>query len=159
MSDESAAPDAGSTHDVVTTVRELIDLMAAGGISELDVATGDLSIRLRTPTVAAGTMPMAVMTPSVPASEPPAQPAGHVITSPMIGTFYAAPAPGEPDFVAVGDHVEAGQVIGIVEAMKIMNEIVADKSGTIVEMLVANAQPVEFGSPLARMSLEGLSPA
>jgi acetyl-CoA carboxylase biotin carboxyl carrier protein len=66
----------------------------------------------------------------------------------MIGTFYAAPGPGEAPFVAIGDEVEVGQVIGIVEAMKIMNEIIADRAGVVTELLVDNAQAVEYGSPL-----------
>ena len=77
---------------------------------------------------------------------------GHVVTAPMIGTFYASPSPGEAPFVSVGDSVETGQVIGIIEAMKIMNEIAADRSGTISEVFAANAQPVEYGSPLIRIN-------
>jgi acetyl-CoA carboxylase biotin carboxyl carrier protein len=80
---------------------------------------------------------------------------GHVVKAPMIGTFYASPAPGEPPFVHLGDHVSAGQTIGIIEAMKIMNEIVADRSGIVAEILAANAQAVEYGSPLLRLELEG----
>ena len=77
---------------------------------------------------------------------------GHVVTSPMIGTFYSASAPGEPAYVQVGDEVETGQVVGIIEAMKIMNEITADKSGVVVEILANNAEAVEYGSPLIRIS-------
>lgn len=79
-------------------------------------------------------------------------PAGHVITSPMIGTFYSASAPGEPPFVNIGDEVETGQVVGIIEAMKIMNEITVDKSGVVVEIMVDNAEAVEYGTPLIRIS-------
>ena len=70
----------------------------------------------------------------------------------MIGTWYSASAPGEPAFVQIGDEVESGQVIGIIEAMKIMNEITADKSGVVVEIMVENAEAVEYGSPLVRIS-------
>ena len=74
-----------------------------------------------------------------------------MITAPMIGTFYSAPAPGDSPFVQVGDEIEVGQVIGIIEAMKIMNEIIADRSGIVVEVLAESAQAVEYGSPLVRL--------
>ncbi len=74
------------------------------------------------------------------------------ITSPMVGTFYSAPAPGEPPFVSVGDRIRTGQTVCIVEAMKLMNEIEADLAGEIIEILVENAQPVEYGQPLMRVN-------
>lgn len=77
----------------------------------------------------------------------------HIVTSPMIGTFYAAPAPGEPAFVKVGDQVAQGDTIGIVEAMKIMNEIAADRAGRVVEVVATNGETVEYGSPLVRIDL------
>ena len=102
--------------------------------------------------------PMPGMAPSVehdlgstPIDEP-AEKDGHVVTSPMIGTFYSASAPGEPAYVQIGDEVETGQVVGIIEAMKIMNEITADQSGVVTELLVDNAEAVEYGSPLIRIS-------
>ena len=73
------------------------------------------------------------------------------MTAPMIGTYYASPSPGDPPFVQVGDAVEVGQTIGIIEAMKIMNEIAADRNGVVAEVLVANSQAVEYGSPLIRI--------
>lgn len=140
------------TSEMIESVRELIAMMSRGGISELDLTTGDVSIRLRgqsatttAPVPAAG--PVATAT----SSAVPDEPEGNIITSPMIGTFYAAPSPGEAAFVKIGDEIEVGQVIGIIEAMKIMNEITADHSGVIVEALVQNAQPVEYGSPLFRV--------
>ena len=81
-----------------------------------------------------------------PAEEPVVQ--GKTVTSPMVGTFYRAPNPGAEPFVKVGDHVEAGQTLGIIEAMKLLNEIEAETSGTVKEICVENAQPVEFGQPL-----------
>jgi len=75
----------------------------------------------------------------------------ETIVAPMVGTFYAAPRPGADPFVRVGDHVEPGQVVAIIEAMKVMNEIVAERAGTIVEILVENGQPVEYGQPLMRL--------
>ncbi len=74
------------------------------------------------------------------------------ITAPMIGTFYSSPSPGEPPFVRLGDRIEAGQVVGIIEAMKIMNEIVADRPGIVADIMVENAQAVEYGSPLLRLT-------
>src|SRR5262245_57130473 len=129
--------------------------MRTNGLTELDVSAGSVSIRLRTSKGTGGSkrhIPSSdgKLEPSPPTPEV----AGHVVTAPMIGTYYASPAPGEPPFVRVGDHVEAGQTIGIIEAMKIMNEIVADHAGVVVEVLVANAQAVEYGSPLLRLDLE-----
>jgi len=76
---------------------------------------------------------------------------GHVVAAPMIGTFYASPSPGDPPFVEVGDSVEVGQTIGIIEAMKIMNEITSDRAGVVAEVLARNAEAVEYGSPLIRI--------
>jgi acetyl-CoA carboxylase biotin carboxyl carrier protein len=86
-----------------------------------------------------------ITTPATPVEE------GYVVTAPMIGTYYSAPAPGEAPFVKVGDRVEVGQVVGIIEAMKIMNEISSDRSGIVKELLVSNAQAIEYGSPLIRL--------
>jgi acetyl-CoA carboxylase biotin carboxyl carrier protein len=147
-----------ATDEVIDAVRELITMMSKGGISELDLSTGDVTIRLRGASagvaVAPAPHPVEHFTPDALAAET----AGYVITAPMIGTFYSAPAPGEAPFVQVGDEVEVGQVIGIIEAMKIMNEIIADKAGVVSETLVENAQPVEYGSPLLRLteSADGL---
>lgn len=145
------ATDSGDAAELVGTVSALIDLMAAGGITELDVSTGSLAIRLRGGVVEpVVSTPVAVVAPATPPVEqPPAN--EHLITAPMIGTFYISPAPGEPPFVHPGDHVDAGQTIGIIEAMKIMNEIVSDIAGTVVEILVHDAEAVEYGHPLMRV--------
>ena len=134
-------------------VRSLVGMMRGGSITELDVAFGSVSIRLRGQHATAGSAAVAV--PAIPTTDalPPVAAAEHVITAPMIGTFYAAPSPGEPPFVEVGDPIEVGQVVGVIEAMKIMNEIVADATGVVTAILVANAQPVEYGSPLIRLGL------
>ncbi|HEX2281641.1 MAG TPA: acetyl-CoA carboxylase biotin carboxyl carrier protein [Thermomicrobiales bacterium] len=141
-----------STQELIGAVRELISLMGKGGISELDLTSGDVSIRLRgAATSAAPASP--TTTPNGEGSSGTApENEGHVVTAPMIGTFYSAPSPGEDPFVQIGDEVEVGQVIGIIEAMKIMNEIVADKPGVVAEILVENAQAVEYGSPLVRLT-------
>jgi acetyl-CoA carboxylase biotin carboxyl carrier protein len=142
-------PIVSGSDTLIGTVRELITMMGKGGISELDLSTGDMTIRLRGQSA------------SVPVSSPPGQAPvvesndeepGHVVTSPMIGTYYSAPSPGEAPFVHVGDEVEVGQVVGIVEAMKIMNEIISDRAGVVLEVMVENAQPVEYGSPLIRLA-------
>ncbi|PTB87592.1 acetyl-CoA carboxylase biotin carboxyl carrier protein, partial [Pseudidiomarina aestuarii] len=88
--------------------------------------------------------------PAPAASAPVAEPeiSGHVMRSPMVGTFYAAPAPGSPDFVTVGQQVKAGDTLCIVEAMKMMNQIEADKGGVVKQIMVENGEPVEFDQPL-----------
>jgi acetyl-CoA carboxylase biotin carboxyl carrier protein len=77
--------------------------------------------------------------------------AGHIVTAPMVGTYYRSTSPSDPPLVQVGDRVDAGQLIGIIEAMKIMNEITADRSGTVLEVIAQNATAVEYGSPLIRL--------
>jgi acetyl-CoA carboxylase biotin carboxyl carrier protein len=143
--------------DVTAAVRELVELMRNNGLAKVDVVAGDVSIKLQA--VGAGqTAPIVVTAtkenqPPAPV-EPAEEPKGHLVTAPMIGTFYTSPSPGDPPFVQVGDHVDAGQIIGIIEAMKIMNEISADRSGIVAEFLVSNAQAVEYGSPLLRVMPE-----
>ena len=140
-------------------LKTLIDLVAESGISELEVTEENDKVRIvnkvQTVAVAAPVAaPVAVAAAPVaptaseaaPAAEPMVQ--GTTVTSPMVGTFYRAPNPGAEPFVKVGDHVEAGQTLGIIEAMKLLNEIEAETSGTIKEICVENAQPVEFGQPL-----------
>ena len=150
--DDQKNQPSGATDGVINSVRELITMMSKGGINELDLSTGDVTIRLRSNSgVAMMTSSAAMSTQYVIESAVDEEPEGNVIKAPMIGTYYSAPAPGEPPFVQVGDEVVVGQVIGIIEAMKIMNEIVADHAGFIAETLVENAQPVEYGSPLLRV--------
>lgn len=144
-------------------LKTLIDLVAESGISELEVTEENDKVRIvnKVQTVAVqapvvASVPAApavtaapaapVAQPSAPAAEPAIQ--GTTVTSPMVGTFYRAPNPGAEPFVKVGDHVEVGQTLGIIEAMKLLNEIEAETSGTIKEICVENAQPVEFGQPL-----------
>ena len=140
-------------------LKTLIDLVAESGISELEVTEENDKVRIvnkvQTVAVAAPVAaPVAVAaapaTPATSEAAPAAEPVvqGTTVTSPMVGTFYRAPNPGAEPFVKVGDHVEAGQTLGIIEAMKLLNEIEAETSGTIKEICVENAQPVEFGQPL-----------
>ncbi len=143
-------------------LKTLIDLVAESGISELEVTEENDKVRIvnKVQTVAVAPAPVVaapVAAPAVAAAPTaPAEPAvadkpvveGTTVTSPMVGTFYRSPNPGADPFVKVGDKVEAGQTLCIIEAMKLLNEIEAETSGTIKEILVDNAQPVEFGQPL-----------
>ena len=140
----------GSTAEVMGAVRELISLMGRGGITELDLTTPAMTVRLRGASGSA-IAPTAASEQVVSVLAPVEEPVGHTVTAPMIGTYYSAPAPGEEPFVQVGDEVEVGQAIGIIEAMKIMNEIISDRAGIVSEILVSNAQSVEYGSPLIRL--------
>jgi acetyl-CoA carboxylase biotin carboxyl carrier protein len=137
-------------------VSSLITMMNVGSMARLDVEYRDLRVSLR----ACGETVTSTRTAyrAVDADRVNAPDGGdsevsssHIVTAPMIGTYYASPAPSEPPFVSVGDRIEEGQTIGIIEAMKIMNEIAADRSGTVIEIIASNAQPVEFGSPLVRL--------
>jgi acetyl-CoA carboxylase biotin carboxyl carrier protein len=140
--------------EVAEIVQSLVETMRSNGLSKLDVEVGDVAIRLR----AGGAREVVVASqPAIDVHVAAAAPAasvetGHLVRAPMIGTFYTSVAPGEPSFVKVGDRVDPGQVIGIIEAMKIMNEIVSDRGGIVVEVIAGNAQPVEYGSPLLRLS-------
>ena len=156
---EMARSDARGTPaaaEIGSLVDSLIGMMRGGNIAELDVAFGSVSIRLRGH---AGSAPPVDIAPAV-RSDGAADSDGdgaseHVVTAPMIGTFYAAPSPGAAPFIEAGDAVAVGQTIGIIEAMKIMNEITADRTGRVREILVGDAQPVEYGSPLVRLALDG----
>lgn len=141
---------------LTATVRELVQVMRDGGIEQLEVVRGDLKISLSARQ--SGSVAHDVAAPViVPDGAAPAVGTAstsenlRVITSPMIGTFYAASAPGKLPFVKVGDEIEVGQTVAIVEAMKMMNEIVSDVAGTVVEILVRDAEAVEYGHPLMRV--------
>jgi acetyl-CoA carboxylase biotin carboxyl carrier protein len=146
-------------------LKTLIDLVAESDIAELEVTEGESKVRI----VKSSAIPQnqVVMVPqqgvqqysapavSAPAAAPaaaapaaPAEPTGHVVKSPMVGTFYRSSAPGAPAFVEVGSTVKEGDTLCIIEAMKLLNEIDADLSGTVTKILVENGQPVEFGQPL-----------
>ncbi len=143
-------------------LQQLIELVQSTGIGELELAAGGRSIRISA--TGAGTivhespapMPVAAHRPAAAASSPAAAPAAaadpdahlQAISSPMVGTFYRAPAPDADPFVEVGDVVEVGQTVCIIEAMKLMNEIEAETKGRVVRVLIDNAQPVEFGQKL-----------
>src|ERR1700744_849098 len=151
-------------------LQTLIDLPSESGISELEVTEGEGKVRI-VKNAAPVYMPQAAQMPYFPQGYAPqspsapmpgaaaaaavagapaaaAAPQGHVVTSPMVGTFYRAPSPGADAFVQVGDTVKEGDTICIIEAMKLLNEIEAEKSGVVKEILVENGQAVEYGQPL-----------
>jgi acetyl-CoA carboxylase biotin carboxyl carrier protein len=156
----------------IEDLRQLIEFLKSHGVSEFDVDRGDLKIRLKFNPLESGpaslsdlarllqTAPQTAVQAAVTAQAGSgagavaAQPAAdaeaglHMVKSPIVGTFYASPSPGASPFVAPGDHVEKGQVIGIIEAMKLMNEIESDVAGEVVKCLVSNGQAIEFGQPL-----------
>ena len=155
-------------------IKELIEFLIEKDVTEFELERGDVKMRIKrghevhmvqapiAPIVAAPiatAAPMAAAVGAPPAATPaaappraaPAAPAEeglHVVKSPIVGTYYEAPSPGAPPFIKPGDHVTAGQVLCIVEAMKLMNEIESDVAGEVVKLLVSNGQPVEYGQPL-----------
>jgi acetyl-CoA carboxylase biotin carboxyl carrier protein len=143
-------------------VRQLADILTETGLSEIEVERGELKIRVAkmltvapmqfaaaAPAQAAPSPPAHAPAAASLAESPPVRARGDTVTSPMVGTVYLQPQPDADPFVKVGDTVQAGQTLFIVEAMKTMNPIPAPKGGRIVEILVADAQPVEFGAALA----------
>jgi acetyl-CoA carboxylase biotin carboxyl carrier protein len=142
----------------IQQIRELIELMIEKDVAEFEIEQHGVGIRIRRPeAVAATAMPMAPAAPAalpgarataVAAPEQPAYPGAHMIASPMVGTFYGSPEPTADAFVQIGDRVEEGQTLCIVEAMKLMNEITADVTGEVIAVLAENAQPVEYGQEL-----------
>ena len=144
----------------IRKVKKLIELLEESGISEIEIKEGEESVRISRngPSM---TMPQMQYAPAMappmaaPAAAAPvateaaaAEVSGHVVTSPMVGTFYEAPSPGSAPFVEVGKSVKEGDTLCIIEAMKMLNQIEADKSGVIKQMVAENGQPVEFGQPL-----------
>ena len=142
----------------IRKVKKLIELLEESNVAEIEIHEGEESVRIsrmstilpaQTVVQAApvATAPPQVAAAPIPAAEP-ATPAGHVVTSPMVGTFYEAASPGAKPFVEIGQQVNIGDTLCIVEAMKMLNQIEADKAGTISAMLVENGEPVEFGQSL-----------
>ena len=141
-------------------LKKLIDLVEASGIAELEITEGEEKVRIsrstssiQTQVVGTGlpvSQPASPTTAAVPAAAAATAilPEGHIVKSPMVGTFYRSSAPGANPFVEIGQTVKAGDTLCIIEAMKLLNEIESDKSGTIKAVLVENGQPVEYGEPL-----------
>ena len=150
----------------IRKIKKLIELLDESGIAEIEIKEGEEAVRIsRMPTGNAVTHLLPQMAhlppmPAAPASAPlAAAPAAegaaakpkaneHVITAPMVGTFYGSPSPGAKPFVEIGDEIKVGQVLCIIEAMKMMNQIEADKAGRVASVMARNGDPVEFGQPL-----------
>ncbi|MBA4255072.1 MAG: acetyl-CoA carboxylase biotin carboxyl carrier protein [Polaromonas sp.] len=145
-------------------LKTLIDLVSESNVSELEITEAEGKVRIVKATAASQMAPMVTYAQAAPAPAPsqmpvlapavdavevaPAAPAGHVVKSPMVGTFYRSASPGSKPFVDVGSVVKEGDTVCIVEAMKILNEIECDKSGTITQILIDNGEAVEYGQPL-----------
>jgi acetyl-CoA carboxylase biotin carboxyl carrier protein len=168
---EVAPVSAATAQPVVSALRAELRQFAGelhGPVRRIRIRAGEVAVEVEwQPTAAHGprtlpghalaALPAPVTATEVPAESSPAETADDlgertVVTSPMVGTFYHAAEPGADPYVSVGDEVEPGQVVGIVEAMKLMNPIAAEVPGTVVELLVGNAQPVEFGQPLLALA-------
>jgi acetyl-CoA carboxylase biotin carboxyl carrier protein len=152
----------------IRKIKKLIELLEESGIAEIEIKEGEEAVRIsRMPTGPAAHMqayalpppPLAMISPAqaaaagaaaaaadAPAARP--RPNEHVITAPMVGTYYSAPSPGAKSFVEIGDDVKIGQVLCIIEAMKMMNQIESDKGGRVTSIMARNGDPVEFGQPL-----------
>lgn len=154
----------------IQQIEQLLRFMSEHNLEEFEYSRGDLRIRLKKPSPGVAMMPRAMAAPEIiipsavdrssnpvaatasaapaAASEPRTSEDLHLVKSPIVGTYYEAPSPGAEAFVKVGAHVESGQVLCIVEAMKLMNEIESDESGELIRIFVENGQPVEYGQPL-----------
>jgi acetyl-CoA carboxylase biotin carboxyl carrier protein len=159
--------------DNTEDLKQLIEFLKENQVGEFELERGDVRIRLKftqpeggsasdLARLLAGAREAAAIQPAAVAAVPPkasSEPAAdpdaglHVVKSPIVGTYYGSPSPGASPFVVAGDHVDKGQVICIVEAMKLMNEIESDAAGVIVKCLVSNGQPIEFGQPLFSIRL------
>jgi acetyl-CoA carboxylase biotin carboxyl carrier protein len=148
----------------IRKIKKLIELLEESGIAEIEIKEGEEAVRIsRMPVSGSVAQPQATHltgAPGVGAAPPSAEsaagegaapkpkPSEHVITAPMVGTFYASPSPGAKPFVEIGDEIKVGQVLCIIEAMKMMNQIEADRAGRIASVMARNGDPVEFGQPL-----------
>jgi acetyl-CoA carboxylase biotin carboxyl carrier protein len=154
----------------IRKIKKLIELLEESGIAEIEIKEGEEAVRIsRMPPAGSApsypqythvaSLPMAVSpqleaplkAAAAPAVEGPAskpKPNEHVVTAPMVGTFYASPSPGAKSFIEIGDEIKVGQVLCIIEAMKMMNQIESDKAGKVTSIMARNGDPVEFGQPL-----------
>src|SRR5438105_2243246 len=143
----------------IRKVKKLIELLEESGISELEISEGEESVRISRHPRTAMQMPAGSAMPMTAAAQVPATPAtaagehkprndNNTVTSPMVGTYYSASSPGAKSFVEIGSEVKVGQILCIIEAMKMMNQIESDKAGRVTAILAKNGEPVEFGQPL-----------
>jgi acetyl-CoA carboxylase biotin carboxyl carrier protein len=146
----------------IRKVKKLIELLEESGISELEISEGEESVRIsrhprmamQTPMAVGSPMPMvqaapiAAATPATAAGEHKPRNDDYTVTSPMVGTYYSAASPGAKAFVEIGSEIKVGQILCIIEAMKMMNQIESDKAGRVTAILAKNGEPVEFGQPL-----------
>jgi len=147
----------------IRKIKKLIELLEESGLAELEISEGEESVRIarfpKNATAAPQGMPAAPQAPAAPIGTPVAAasaltttPAGqrdeNLVTAPMVGTFYASPAPGAKPFVEVGQEVRVGQVLCVIEAMKMMNQIESERAGKVIAVFAKNGEPVEFGQPL-----------
>jgi len=142
----------------IRKIKKLIELLDESGVAEIEIHEGEESVRIsrygaQAPAVAAPAVAPVAAAPvaAIPAALAPEEPvvvAGHAVTSPMVGTFYRAATPGAKSFVEVGDRVNVGDTLCIIEAMKILNQIEADKAGVVVDVPIENGQPCEYGQTL-----------
>ena len=147
----------------IRKIKKLIELLEESGLAEIEITEGEESVRIARNTPAAQVLTQYAAAPAPVAAAVPAQAAAtatpaaaqapaardeNLVTAPMVGTFYASPAPGAKSFVEVGQEVRVGQVLCIIEAMKMMNQIESERAGKVVAVLAKNGEPVEFGQPL-----------
>lgn len=137
----------------IRKIKKLIDLLREAGIAEIEIREGDQSVRItrdHAPSMPVSRVEQVLPQPAVASSNDTADalPRGHTVSSPMVGTLYIASSPGATPFVTIGQRVEVGDTLCIIEAMKILNQIEADRAGVIAAILVENGQPVEYGEPL-----------
>jgi acetyl-CoA carboxylase biotin carboxyl carrier protein len=146
----------------IRKIKKLIELLEESGLAEIEITEGEESVRIarvtQGPAMVTQAMPMHSPVAAAPAAPPAATPAvaepapaprnENLVTAPMVGTFYASPAPGAKPFVEIGQEVRVGQVLCIIEAMKMMNQIESERAGKVVAVLAKNGEPVEFGQPL-----------
>lgn len=145
----------------LTEIKELIELISEKQFNEFELERGDFRLRLQkgalvVPAVSPEPAPVMTAVTAAPATIPTSSPVEeklHVVTSPIVGTFYRSPSPTSESFVKLGDVVEVGKTLCIIEAMKLMNEIQSDATGTVAKIFVENGQPVEYGQPLFGLSL------
>lgn len=136
----------------IRKIKKLIDLLAESDVAEIEIREGEELLRISRNWPSVQSVPMMVTTAGrelapTAAAAPPAR-TGHIVTSPMVGTFYRSPSPGTKAFIEIGQSVNVGDTLCIIEAMKMLNQIESDKAGIVIEILVENGQPVEYGEEL-----------